>query len=220
MIRLSQVCFRYPNERFELRVPELEIAPGETVAIVGPSGCGKTTLLRLIACILRPEDGKVQVLESEVSSFQEAQARAFRIQEIGLVFQEFELLDYLTARDNILLPYRVTNALKMEGNTDSRLENLAKETGITPLLESFPRQLSQGERQRVAICRALLPEPKLILADEPTGSLDPGNQQRIVDLLLAQARSHNAALVMVTHDHSLLNNFDRTVDLPSLIAAA
>ncbi len=220
MIRLSQVRFRYPNERFELRVPQLEIASGETVAIVGPSGCGKTTLLRLIAGILRPADGSVKVLDSEVSGFQESQARAFRIQEIGLVFQEFELLDYLTARDNILLPYRVTTALKVQPDTDSRLSSLAESTGITPLLESYPRQLSQGERQRVAICRALLPKPRLLLADEPTGSLDPSNQQRIVDLLLEQARSQEAALVMVTHDHSLLQSFDRTVDLPSLISAA
>ncbi len=220
MIRLSQVCFRYPTERFQLRVPSFDVDGGESVAVVGPSGCGKTTLLRLIAGILRPNEGTVRVLDSEISALPESGIRAFRIQEIGLVFQEFELLDYLTARDNILLPYRVSNVLRIKPELGERIAKLAEETGISHLLEAYPRQLSQGERQRVAICRALLTEPKVILADEPTGSLDPQNQSKIVDLLVAQAQAHNASLVMVTHDHGLLASFDRSVDLPALIAQA
>lgn len=217
-IRIGQLRFRYPTERFELGVKALEIAAGEHTAVVGPSGCGKTTLLRLIAGILRANSGEIDVLGENIVKLGEKQARAFRIQQIGLVFQEFELLDYLSARDNILLPFRVTNELSLDPETPARVEKLAAETGITKLLDAYPRQLSQGERQRVAICRALVTAPKLILADEPTGSLDPDNQQKIVDLLLDQARQHGAALVMVTHDHGLLSNFKRTIDLPSLLS--
>ena len=213
MISLRDLRFRYPTERFELRIADLSLSGQEETAIVGPSGCGKTTLLRLIAGILRPNGGEIQVLNQDVAKLSESQARAFRIQNIGLVFQEFELLDYLTARENILLPFRVTTALKIGEDTPSRVEELASQTSISHLLDAYPHQLSQGERQRVAICRALIGEPKLILADEPTGSLDPENQQKIVDLLLEQARRHQAGLVMVTHDHGLLSQFKRTVDL-------
>ena len=219
MISLSQLRFRYPGERFELRLGDLEIPAGQIAAIVGPSGCGKTTLLRLIAGILRTGSGTVKVGEQEVNRLDEKGARAFRIQNIGLVFQEFELLDYLTARENILLPYRVSDALSLAANTEERVEALVEQTGIPHLQDAYPRQLSQGERQRVAICRALITEPKLILADEPTGSLDPQNQQKIVDLLRQQAQAHEATLVMVTHDHSLLDRFERVINLPELIAA-
>ncbi|MFT5466003.1 MAG: putative ABC transport system ATP-binding protein [Verrucomicrobiales bacterium] len=218
MIQLRDLRFRYETERFELRVDSLEIGEAEQVAIVGPSGCGKTTLLRLIAGILRAAAGEISVLGKDISKLNEKRARAFRIGNIGLVFQEFELLDYLSARGNILLPYRVSNELKMDAETPARVEQLAQETGIADLLEAYPRQLSQGERQRVAICRALVGGPKLILADEPTGSLDPDNQQKIVDLLIAQAEKHKAALVMVTHDHALLSNFQRTIDLRDILS--
>lgn len=216
MIRLENIRFRYPNERFELRLPSLEIGESESVAVVGPSGCGKTTLLRLIAAILRPAEGSVRILEREVSSLPEAEARAFRIRNIGLVFQEFELLDYLTAAENILLPYRVTDALELNEETRDLLPRLAERTGIQHLLEAYPRQLSQGERQRVAICRALITGPRLLLADEPTGSLDPANQDRIVTLLSESAAAAGAGLLMVTHDHRLLDHFKRTIDLPEL----
>lgn len=217
-VSVQQLRFKYPTERFELGVPELEIGSTEQVAIVGPSGCGKTTLLRLIAGILRSTAGKIQVLGEEIGSMSEKQVRAFRIRNIGLVFQEFELLEYLSARENILLPFRVSNALEFNDSISSRIDKLAEQTGITKLLGAYPRQLSQGERQRVAICRALIGSPKLILADEPTGSLDPENQQRIVDLLLEQAAEHDAALVMVTHDHDLLSNFQRTINLRDIVS--
>lgn len=218
MICLSQLTFRYPSERFHLRIEELEVPEGQQAAIVGPSGCGKTTLLRLIAGILRPSAGSVRVLGEELAHLPEAQARAFRIRQIGLVFQEFELLDYLDARDNILLPFRVSGSLKLTPEIRERAGELAARTGIEPLLDSYPRQLSQGERQRVAICRALIAGPRLILADEPTGSLDPENQTRIVSLLCEQAKAHGATLVMVTHDHGLLGHFERVIDLPKLAA--
>tara|TARA_R110002096_G_scaffold147671_18_gene307735 strand:- start:5790 stop:6449 length:660 start_codon:yes stop_codon:yes gene_type:complete len=215
---LNNIRFRYPNERFQFQVREFAAAEEETIAVVGPSGCGKTTLLRLIAGILRPQDGNLRVLGESLTDLSEHQIRQFRISSIGLVFQEFELLDYLSARDNILLPFHLTSKLSSNENLHERVDSLARETGISALLEAYPKQLSQGERQRVAICRALITRPKLLLADEPTGSLDPDNQQRIVDLLIGQAKAQKATLLMVTHDHQLLGNFERTVNLPSLMS--
>jgi len=220
MIRLENIRFRYPNERFELRLPALELGDGEPVAVVGPSGCGKTTLLRLIAAILQPAEGSVRVLDHEVSALPDRDARAFRIRNIGLVFQEFELLDYLTATENILLPFRVTTALNLDEETHDLLTRLAERTGIQGLLDAYPRHLSQGERQRVAICRALITSPRLLLADEPTGSLDPDNQDRIVELLQESAEATGAGLLMVTHDHRLLERFERVVDLPELTSSS
>ncbi len=221
MVVLENFRFGYAHERVERSDPSLAFEDRECAAILGPSGCGKTTLLRLIAAILRPAEGRITVLDRDLTAFHETAARAFRIRNIGLVFQEFELLDYLTAADNILLPYRVTTALgpTVTAEIRTRLGCLAERTGITRLLGAYPRQLSQGERQRVAICRALITGPRLLLADEPTGSLDPANQDRIVELLLESASATGAGLLMVTHDHRLLGHFERTVDLQALTRA-
>ena len=215
-IDIESLSFRYPAQRFELAIPRLRIDPAEATAIIGPSGCGKTTLLRLIAGVLRPDRGRVRVLGEEVSGMNEAAARAFRIRRIGLIFQEFELIEYLSARDNILLPFRVASALPLTQWAKRRVDELAEATGITALLGDKPRGLSQGERQRVAICRALVTGPSLLLADEPTGSLDPENQGRIVSLLREAAEAAGAGLVMVTHDHGLLGRFPRVIDLPTV----
>ncbi len=153
----------------------------------------------------------MSVNNTEISTLGESARRAFRIQRIGLVFQEFELLEYLSVRDNILLPYRINRSLKLTAEAKAEADRLAAETGLTSLLSRRPKQLSHGERQRVAICRALVHRPKLVLADEPTGSLDPTTKQGILDLLLQHTRATGATLLMVTHDHSLIDRFDRTV---------
>ena len=215
-IQIDNLAFRYEGDRFELAIDELTIDAREATAIIGPSGSGKTTLLRLIAGVLQPSQGRVCVLDETVSGMTDKQARAFRIQNIGLVFQEFELVDYLDARDNILLPFRVSGELSLDGDVRNRVDQLAQATGITHLLKARPAKLSQGERQRVAICRALITRPRLVLADEPTGSLDPDNQKRIVELLRDTVTQVGAGLVMVTHNHDLLDNFGRVIDLPSI----
>lgn len=215
-IQIDNLAFRYEGDRFELAIDELTIDAREATAIIGPSGSGKTTLLRLIAGVLQPSQGSVCVLDETVSGMTDKKARAFRIQNIGLVFQEFELVDYLDARDNILLPFRVSGELSLDGDVRNRVDQLAQATGITHLLKARPAKLSQGERQRVAICRALITRPRLVLADEPTGSLDPDNQKRIVELLRDTVTQVGAGLVMVTHNHDLLDNFGRVIDLPSI----
>ncbi|MCB1232209.1 MAG: ABC transporter ATP-binding protein [Verrucomicrobiae bacterium] len=217
MVHCEDVRFQYSGESFALRLADFSAKREETVAIIGPSGCGKTTLLRLISGILTPQAGSVRVGEETLSTLPMAARQRFRITRIGLVFQEFELLDYLTTWENVLLPYRISDALELNDSVKEHAEALMRETGITSLRDRFPGELSQGERQRVALCRALVAKPALILADEPTGSLDPENQAKSVALLREQARAAGATLIMVTHDPEVLDGFDRVVKLPDLL---
>ncbi len=212
MIRIEQLKFAYPGGEFVLSVPGLRVDAGETVAIVGPSGSGKSTLLNLIAGVLRPDAGRIEVGETEVSALSDRYGRAFRARTIGFVFQDFGLLDYISARDNILHPYRICAPLRLTAEVRARVEALAARLGVSQYLHRRPEALSQGERQRIAICRALLPAPRVILADEATGNLDPDNKRAILDLLFEAVETDGATLVAVTHDHDLLPRFDRVVD--------
>ncbi len=216
MIRVQGLEFRYQRSDFVLRVAELEIADHERVAIVGPSGSGKTTLLNLFAGISTPDRGTVQTAAERVSSMPDSARRRFRVQQIGLVFQEFELLDYLSVLDNILLPYFLSSALRLDDAVRTRAKSLAADVEINDKLARNVAQLSQGERQRVALCRALLPRPRLVLADEPTGNLDPSNKHRVVDLLLENTQAAGATLVAVTHDTEVAERFDRVLDMAAL----
>lgn len=239
MICLENLKFQYSAGDFELHVPLLEIETGTATAIVGASGSGKTTLLNLIAGILPADSGRIQVGNVCVSQLNDAQRREFRLRQVGLVFQDFELIPYLNVLDNVLLPCRVGNAVLLTSETRQRAADLIQQVGLARYLRKSVTRLSQGERQRVAICRALLPQPRLILADEPTGNLDPATSEIILRLLLeftsdavrsgssqlalrsatgdpdsVAADSHTdnrRTLVMVTHDHSLLSHFDRTI---------
>ncbi|MHA7879914.1 MAG: ABC transporter ATP-binding protein [Saccharospirillum sp.] len=221
VVELQAVSFRHPNSRdadaFALNIPHLSIAAGEKVAIVGPSGAGKTTLLNLISGLYRPNAGTVRVLQTDVSALPDADRRRFRLQHLGLVFQDFELLDYLNALDNILLPCRINQGLALTPALRARAQALAESAGIGALLGRHPADLSQGEKQRVALCRALLSTPQVILADEATGNLDPVNKERIMALLVERAQADNATLLAVTHDHNLLHWFDRVIDFDTFL---
>jgi ABC-type lipoprotein export system ATPase subunit len=181
-------------------------------------GSGKTTLLHLMAGILAPRRGSVVTDGVELSALGDAERRAFRVARVGLVFQEFELLEYLSVLDNVLLPYRIHPGLPLVPGVRSRALALTERMGIGDHLRRRPRHLSQGERQRAAVCRALLPEPPLLLADEPTGNLDPANKARVLDLLFEEVdlfeevERRGTTLVAVTHDHELLDRFGRVVD--------
>lgn len=220
MITIKNLVFRYPHSDFELNLNRLQVAAGERLAIVGASGSGKTTLLDVIAGIRTPASGSVRVDETDLFQLTARDLRSFRSRRIGLIFQGFELFDYLSVRDNILLPYRLNPALKSADDPEPRLGSLTLGMGIHNRLDRTPGELSQGERQRVAICRALINAPDLILADEPTGNLDPDNKQRALRMLLDQASLHAATLVMVTHDHDLLTPFDRVLDMRTLHQAS
>ena len=212
MIRIRSLEFQYPTGDFHLDVPEFTVEQSEKVAVIGPSGSGKTTLLNLLAGIYTPQKGTIEVGNISVNRLAEDDRRDFRIVNIGFVFQDFELLDYLNVMDNILHPYRVTGALRLDKEVRARAVNLAQDMGIGDKLKRPVNNLSQGEKQRAAICRALLARPKLILADEATGNLDPKNKFRILDLLFGSVEDHNSTLLTVTHDHELLGKFDRVID--------
>lgn len=213
MIRIADLYFRYPQSTFELEVPELQIGKGEKAALIGPSGAGKTTLAYLMAGILRPVRGAILVDGVDLARRSDAALRAFRIARIGFVFQEFELLDYLTVRENMLLPYYVNSTLKLTREAKETGKALASSMGLDGLLGRRPRKLSHGERQRVAICRAMIASPRIIIADEPTGNLDPETAQSILALLLKEVEKRRATLLMVTHNHGLLDWFDRVINV-------
>ena len=212
MITLENLDFEYAQTDFRLSVESLEIAEGEKVAVVGPSGSGKTTLLNLISGILLPKSGTVSVEDVEVSSLSDAQRRDFRIANVGFVFQQFELISYLNVAENIRLAYLINSSLVASSETSARVQQLAEAVGIQDKLRRPVHQLSQGEQQRVAICRALLANPKLILADEPTGNLDPENKLRILDVLFDQVERGGQTLLAVTHDMAIVDRFDRKID--------
>ncbi len=212
MIAIRDLDFQFPQSDFRLAVSSLQIADGERVAMVGPSGSGKTTLLHLIAGILTPGRGTIRVQDQPLSSLGDGHRRAFRVARIGLVFQSFELVGYLDVFENILLPYRLNSALRLTPEVSRRAARLAAETGLAHRLRYFPHRLSQGEKQRVAICRAMLPEPPLLLADEPTGNLDPTAKRQVVDLLFGRLDRTGGTLLMVTHDMEIAAHFPRIVD--------
>jgi len=212
MIQINSLVFRYSSGEFVLNMPEFSVKKGEKVAVIGPSGSGKTTLLNLVAGILVPQKGSLNVNNISVNELADDARRDFRITTIGFVFQDFELLNYLHVMDNILHPYRITGALVLDKKVRSRAASLAEEMGIDFYLKRHPDDLSQGEKQRAAICRALLPHPKLILSDEATGNLDPVNKTKILDLLFRSVEEHDATLLAVTHDPEWLKRFDRVVD--------
>lgn len=216
MIEFSDIQFHYPQSKFALDLAPTRVAVGEHVALVGPSGCGKTTLLNLLAGVLVPGAGKLSVAGERVDQLTDTTRRDFRIRRLGLVFQNFELLDYLDVRDNILLPLRIGRKLSVTDVARGRVSSLAERLGIADKLDRHPQQLSQGERQRVAVARALLLQPPVVLADEPTGNLDPANKFVVLDLLLDHTREQGATLLAVTHDRELLDRFDRVVDFKDL----
>lgn len=218
MIDIHALDFHYPGGDFRLHIPHLHVEAREKLAVIGPSGSGKTTLLNLVAGILTPQRGDVRVGGRHVNGLHDSARRDFRITNIGLVFQDFELLEYLSVIDNVLHPYRITRALRLTPTVRSRAEALLWEMGIGDKLKRNVDSLSQGEKQRVAICRALLPQPHLILADEATGNLDPRNKMHILDLLFAAVDATGTTLLAVTHDHELLPRFDRTLDFSTFLA--
>ncbi len=213
MIELRNLQFAYGESGFRLKIPELCIPQGRRVCWIGPSGSGKTTLLHLVAGIFSPETGVVKTCDVELTALRDADRRDFRIANVGLVFQDFALLDYLCVLDNILLPYRINRGLHLDSSVRERAQRLATEVGLGDMLSRRPTQLSQGERQRVAVCRAVITNPKILLADEPTANLDPGNSMRVLDALDSYSTHHKTTLVVVSHDREILTRFDDTIDV-------
>ncbi len=227
MIEVTDLKFEYgdggrkenSDSPFSLQVSRLSVTAGTSAAVVGPSGSGKTTLLHLLSGILIPGSGSIAIGEFHPAGESDSARRRHRLRNIGMVFQNFELIEYLSVLDNVLLPCRIDTSIPLTPELRDRARELLSHCGLEHLVRRNITQLSQGEQQRVAICRALLTSPALILADEPTGNLDPTTSQQIMNLLLNSVRDQGATLVMVTHDHSLLNQFDQTIDFLQFLSS-
>ncbi|MEP4078585.1 ABC transporter ATP-binding protein [Haloferula sp.] len=213
---IRDLRFSYPENRFRLDVEQLDLAAGERASLVGESGSGKTTLLQLLSGIMAPESGSIRTCGTELAGLGDAGRRAFRISTVGLVFQEFELLDYLTVVENVLLPYRIHGALRLDSGVRNRAAELLEELALDGLAQRRPRQLSHGQRQRVAVCRALITNPSLLLADEPTANLDRENRQRVLATFERHVREKQAAMIIATHDDDVQSHVDRCLDLKEL----
>jgi ABC-type lipoprotein export system ATPase subunit len=195
-------------------VDRLDVAAGEQVALVGRSGTGKTTLLHILAGILRPDTGEVEVVGRRIDQLNETQRDRHRGRHIGMVYQTFNLLQPFTALENVLL-----GALFGKGaGNDARLraEALLQQVGLADRMHHRPRELSVGQVQRVAICRALVNDPELVLMDEPLGNQDKATGGQVLDLLLQIASHGKKTVVMVTHDPESAKRMQRTVDLATL----
>jgi putative ABC transport system ATP-binding protein len=218
-IAISNLQFAYGTGPRVLDIPSLEIARGSRVFLHGPSGCGKTTLLGVLAGVLQATRGSVRVLDRDLVQLSGAQRDAFRAEHIGYVFQQFNLIPYLSAADNIALPCRLDTRRRARlGGTplETAVREVAAQLDIADLLSQQATELSVGQQQRVAAARALLAAPELVICDEPTSSLDTDRRDAFLALLASSVTRANATLLFVSHDASLSERFDTRLSLPAL----
>lgn len=208
MIRTQQLLFQY-NSETQFQFPNLHCNAGETVLITGASGTGKTTLLHLLGGLLKPTSGEIFIDEVNICSLSSKKLDHFRGQSIGLVLQKAHFIASLNVLENIELASWLTDKTKKK----EKAKELLSVLGLENVGYKLTNQLSIGQQQRVSIARALINEPKLLLADEPTSSLDDANAQIVADLLADLSKKYNAALVVVTHDQRLKERFKTTVEL-------
>ena len=213
MIQVSNLSKVFRTEEIEttaLNGVSFEIKDGEFVAIMGPSGCGKSTLLNILGLLDNPTEGSYQFGETEVAYLKEKDRTKFRKGNIGFIFQSFNLIDELSVYENIELPLRYLDIPSSERK--ARVTEMMKRMNISHRANHFPQQLSGGQQQRVAIARACVANPKLILADEPTGNLDSKNGKEVMELL-QELNNEGATIVMVTHSQKDAAMAQRTIDL-------
>lgn len=213
-LTLSQVSKQFPTRGeplVVLRNVSLELSAGQNLAVLGPSGSGKSTLLHILGTLDQPTSGTVQLLGRNPFAFDEPELARFRNEHIGFVFQDHHLLPQLSVLENVLIPTVATGGATVAQVTRAR--DLIERVGLSGRLEHRPAELSGGERQRVAVARALIMNPVLLLADEPTGSLDRTNATAIGKLLIDLQRQENKMLVVVTHSLELARRLDRRLEL-------
>jgi len=207
LLEIEQLAKRYGDTAVFSGV-DLQVAAGEFVAILGESGVGKSTLLNCIAGLDHVDAGRVRIGGTEITALDETQQALFRRTQLGFVFQAFHVLPHLSVAHNVGLPLLLQQRPDM-----ARVQSLLDAVGLRELGARLPQTLSGGQLQRVAIARALVHRPRLILADEPTGNLDPRTAERVMDLLAAQVREHDAACVLVTHSRMAASRADRVLTL-------
>ena len=208
-LQISQLAKRYADSTVFQNVT-LEVAAGEFVAIVGESGVGKSTLLNCMAGLDSWDEGGVMLKGVDLQSLGEDAKALLRREHVGFVFQAFHVLPHLDVAQNVALPL-----LLLGKNDDAQVEGMLAAVGLAGLGKRLPQQLSGGQLQRVAIARALIHRPALLLADEPTGNLDPTTAAKVMDALIAQTREHGASLVLVTHSEAAASRADRVLYLTS-----
>ena len=201
-----------------LKGVSLEARFGELLMIVGPSGCGKTTLLSVICGTLRADSGTIELFGKNISSMPDRELTAFRARHVGFIFQQFNLVPTLTARENVSIPRLLTGTPYARAQQESGAM-LAK-VGLAGREESFPSQMSGGQQQRVAISRAMVHQPRLVICDEPTASLDAAAGQRALDLLRESARHPDRCVIVVTHDSRIFHYADRIVEMDDGLVTA
>ena len=221
-LRIENLQFKYSNsDAFQLSIDHLLLEDGEHLFIDGPSGIGKTTLLNLITGLLTPSKGTINIAGTSINQLSEIKRDAFRADHFGIIFQLFNLLPYLSLKDNILLPCAFSKSKKQQAlkNTQSlngSVEQLCQNLNLPSHLLSKPvQQLSVGQQQRVAIARALIGAPKIIVADEPTAALDNVNKMQFMNTLLTECNKSNTTLIFVSHDDTLKSYFKRHFHLSS-----
>lgn len=213
MLDIRDLSKSYPTRADDLVVIKnitLNVNAGQSVAIMGPSGCGKSTLLNIAGTLEPPTSGTVTIDNNNPFTLNETNLAAFRNKCIGFVFQEHHLPPQCSVLENVLIPTLIANG---NNGVVDRAKSLLNRVGLSDRLDHRPAELSGGERQRAAIARALIHQPKLILADEPTGNLDRNSADTVADLLTQLHREFNAALIVVTHSQELADRFDRQFDL-------
>ena len=210
-------CFGTPDGSVMtvVDVPSFSLESGQQTALCGTSGAGKTTFLNLIAGILQPDEGRIELDGCLISEANEAKRDRLRARTIGYIFQTFNLLQGYSCIENVLLGMSFG-----PGADRSRASELLERVGLGQRLDHFPRQLSTGQQQRVAVARALANRPKLVLADEPTGNLDPASAAESLGLIRETCRENGAALLLVSHDRGVLGQFDNVRDLAEINRAA
>ena len=217
-INVQNLSFHYEDTHPILKLDSFEVKNQEKIFIYGPSGCGKSTLLGLIAGVFLPQQGTLEVFGLDFCSTSRSKRDEIRGKEIGYIFQTFNLIPYLSCLENILLPCKITRERKSKitGSLEQEAALLAEHLNLTEVLHKKARQLSVGQQQRVAAARALIGNPQLVIADEPTSSLDGKNTNEFLELLLRKWEEKKFTLVFVSHDERLANEFNRSVSLPEI----
>ena len=221
IIELQNLKFQWQLEKPVLDIDSLNISSGEKIFLQGPSGCGKSTLLNLIAGIHRPVEGRISVDGCDLNTLSASARDRFRADNIGLIFQQFNLLPYLSVQQNVLLPchfskLRSERACKEYGSIEAAGLSLLKELGLEDYLNNAVTDLSIGQQQRVAASRALIGSPRIVIADEPTSSLDSDNREGFIKLLIRECDQHNITLLFVSHDRQLTKHFSRIIDFQQM----
>jgi ABC-type lipoprotein export system ATPase subunit len=214
MLSIKNISKSFTQRGLVLDNLSLEMTQGETVAIMGPSGSGKTTLMNIIGLLDKPDTGEIIFRGASIANFSDDESAGYRNRNIGFVFQEHLLLPYLTVSDNIFLPLMASSHSTQElNNKEQYIKQLIRKTGIEDLSGKYPFQISGGEAQRVALVRALANNPSILLADEPTGSLDARNAEIMGELLLEMNRDSGITIVLATHSFDLANKMSKTLNL-------